>query len=66
MALRGVLDAAFLQRPDLRQRLLDDTGEQRRFANLYVDGVDVRRSEGLATAVPDGAEVFVVGSIAGG
>jgi hypothetical protein len=34
--------------------------------NVYVDGEDVRRAEGLATPVPPSAEVMVVQSVAGG
>jgi molybdopterin converting factor small subunit len=34
--------------------------------NVYVDGEDVRRADGLATAVPAGAEVLVIQSVAGG
>ena len=38
----------------------------RRFVNVYVDGDDVRFTDGVATRVPDGAEVQVLPSVAGG
>ena len=41
-------------------------GALRRFVNVYVDGEDVRWDGGLAAAVPDGAVVQVLPSVAGG
>jgi len=34
--------------------------------NIYVDGEDVRRLEGLRTAVPADATVMIIQSVAGG
>ena len=50
----------------LARRIRDETGQVRRFVNVYVDGDDVRFEEGLATKVRDGAEVQVLPSVAGG
>jgi molybdopterin converting factor small subunit len=47
-------------------RVLDDTGKLRRFVNVYVNDDDVRFSEGLATVVPDGANVSIIPAVAGG
>jgi molybdopterin synthase sulfur carrier subunit len=52
--------------PLLGHRLCDETGQLRRFVNVYVDGLDVRGEQGLRTAVGDGATVQVLPSIAGG
>jgi molybdopterin synthase sulfur carrier subunit len=52
--------------PGLRARLLDDTGELRRFVNVYVNGEDVRFLDGLGTAVKPGDEVSIVPAVAGG
>jgi molybdopterin converting factor small subunit len=46
-------------------RVLED-GEVRRFINIYVDGDDIRFSDGMATEVTDGAEVSIVPAVAGG
>ena len=62
-ALLEVLAAAH---PLLGRRLRDETGALRRFVNVYVDGEDVRWDGGLAAAVPDGAVVQVLPSVAGG
>jgi molybdopterin converting factor small subunit len=52
--------------PVLHRRLCDETGSLRRYVNVYVDGDDVRRGAGLQTAVPDGATVQILPSVAGG
>ena len=57
------LDAAY---PGLGGRILDDTGNLRRFVNVYVGDEDVRFAEGLDTAVPAGAHVSVIPAVAGG
>jgi molybdopterin converting factor small subunit len=50
----------------LCRRIRDETGQVRRFVNVYVDGDDVRFQGGLTTPVRDGAEVQVLPSVAGG
>ncbi|GAB4329936.1 MAG: MoaD/ThiS family protein [Dehalococcoidia bacterium] len=57
------LEAAF---PGVRERLLDDTGQLRRFVNVYVNGEDVRFDDGLHTPLKDGDEVSIVPAVAGG
>lgn len=57
------LDAAF---PGIKERLCDETGEVRRFVNIYINGEDVRFLQGLATPLKDGDEVSIVPAVAGG
>ena len=64
--LGDVLDALAAQHPLLARRIRDETGQVRRFVNVYVDGDDVRFGGGLDTTVRDGAEVQVLPSVAGG
>lgn len=52
--------------PGVQARVLDETGEMRRFVNIYVNGDDVRFVNGLGTAVKDGDEVSIVPAVAGG
>ncbi len=52
--------------PGMRARLMDDTGQLRRFVNVYVNGDDVRFIDGLATPLKDGDEVSIVPAVAGG
>ena len=52
--------------PGLKERLCDETGELRRFVNVYVNGEDVRFLSGLQTVLKDGDEVSIVPAVAGG
>ena len=54
------------QFPGLRDRLVDEKGELRRFINLYVNEEDVRFLQGRTTALKDGDTVSIVPAIAGG
>ena len=64
--LGDVVTALATRYPALGRRIVDETGELRRFANVYVGLEECRRLQGLATAVPAGVDVSVIGSIAGG
>ena len=64
--LADLLDALAADHPMLGRRIRDETGQVRRFVNVYVDGDDVRYQQGVATPVPDGAVVQVLPSVAGG
>jgi sulfur-carrier protein len=61
-----VLDALFERHGELRDRLSDDNGGLRRFVNVYVDGEDIRFTDGLHTTVADGDEVQILPAVAGG
>jgi molybdopterin synthase sulfur carrier subunit len=54
------------QFPGLRERLIDESGELRRFINIYVNQEDIRFLDNQATALKDGDEVAIVPAIAGG
>ena len=54
------------QYPGIQERLCDETGELRRFVNVYVNGEDVRFLSGLATPLKTGDEVSIVPAVAGG
>jgi sulfur-carrier protein len=57
------LDADY---PGIAGRLLDDSGQLRRFVNVYVGEEDVRLAQGLDTHVPAGGQVSVIPAVAGG
>lgn len=65
-SLDAVLDEVASRWPRLERRIRDEQGELRRYVNVYVDGEDCRGTGGLVTPVPDGAEVHVIPSVAGG
>ena len=52
--------------PALARRIVDETGQLRRFANVYVGLEECRSLGGLAARVPAGVDIHVIGSIAGG
>ena len=54
------------QFPGLRERLVDESGELRRFINIYVNQEDIRFLDNQATTLKDGDEVAIVPAIAGG
>jgi sulfur-carrier protein len=57
------LQAAY---PGIGERILDDTGELRRFVNVFVRDEDVRFQQGLDTEVGEGDTVSIVPAVAGG
>ena len=46
--------------------VFDERGELRPLVNVYVDGIDVREREGLATKLDGSEEIRLVAAIAGG
>ena len=64
--LSAVLDSLEASYTGIRSRIVDETGELRRFVNVYVGNDDVRFLDGLATSTPDGAKVSVIPAVAGG
>ena len=50
----------------IKGRILDDSGELRRFVNVYVGNDDVRFLDNLATPTPDGTQISVIPAVAGG
>jgi len=62
----AVIDHLDQSYPGLRERLLDETGDLRRFVNVYVNQEDIRFLEGKKTVLKDGDEVSIVPAIAGG
>ncbi|MDJ0346978.1 MoaD/ThiS family protein [Streptomyces sp. H10-C2] len=64
--LSEILESLEKNHTGISGRVLDDTGKLRRFVNVYVNDDDVRFSEGLQTAIPDGANVSIIPAVAGG
>ena len=64
--LSEVLESLDASYPGIKARVLDDTGELRRFVNVYVNDDDVRFADGLQTAIKDGGQVSIIPAVAGG
>ena len=52
--------------PGLKERICDESGQIRRFVNIFVNGEDIRFKDGPNTAVAEGSEVSIIPAIAGG
>ncbi len=52
--------------PGIRERLVDDAGQVRRFVNVYVNEEDIRFLQNNDTVLKDGDEVSIIPAIAGG
>jgi molybdopterin synthase sulfur carrier subunit len=52
--------------PGALDRIMDERGDVRRHVNLFVNGENVRFLDGLKTAVPNGATIFVLAAVSGG
>ncbi len=52
--------------PGIKERLVDEKGEVRRFVNVYVNEEDIRFLQNQQTPLKDGDEVSIIPAIAGG
>jgi molybdopterin synthase sulfur carrier subunit len=64
--LPGLLESLATKHPAITQHLRDESGQVRRFINIYVNDEDVRFLGGDAYQFRDGDQVLIVPSIAGG
>jgi sulfur-carrier protein len=64
--IQSLIESLNDQYPGVKDRMCDDTGEVRRFVNIYLNEEDIRFLNGKATALKDGDEVSIVPAIAGG
>ena len=62
----GVIEDLERQFPGFKDRLCEDDGSLRRFINIYVNGEDIRYSQGIDTAVKDGDEMSIIPAVSGG
>ena len=61
--LVAALDKRF---PGLKDRLVDETGDIKRFVNVFVNGEEIRTLQGAATPIKDADEVSIIPAMAGG
>ena len=54
------------QYPDLKHQIYEDDAKLRGFVNVFVDGTNITKLNGLETPVATGATVMIVPAIAGG
>jgi len=61
-----LLDDLEARYPGIKERLCDESGNIRRFVNIYINEEDIRFMQGKDTALSDGDEVSIIPAIAGG
>jgi sulfur-carrier protein len=61
-----VLDALDAAHPGIGERLRDDSGQLRRFVNVFVNGQNIRDGQGVDTPLSIGDEVGIIPAMAGG
>lgn len=64
--LAEVLDRAFEPWPVLGRRVRDERGQIRRHVNVFVDGEDAKRAQGVQTMVGPDSTVHVINAVSGG
>lgn len=52
--------------PGIKARICDDSGQVRRFVNIFANDEDIRFLKHLDTPVAEGDEISIVPAIAGG
>jgi len=61
-----LIDEMESQYPGIKSRLCDESGNVRRFINLYVNNEDIRFLKGKETVLNEGDIVSIIPAIAGG
>ena len=64
--LGEAVDGLEAQYPGIKDRIVDEAGEIRRFVNIYVNGEDVRFLDNITTKLNANDEVSIVPAVAGG
>ena len=66
VTVADVLDQLAKQHPALERRVRDELGRTRTHVNLFVGDDNVRDLDGVATAIPPGAELSIIPAVSGG
>jgi molybdopterin synthase sulfur carrier subunit len=62
----AVIDDLETRFAGIKNRLVDESGDVRRFVNIYVNDEDIRFTGGLDTTVADGSTIVILPAVAGG
>jgi molybdopterin synthase sulfur carrier subunit len=65
-SVREMIEALETEFPGARERLCEESGEIRRFVNVFVGDEDIRFLQGLDTPLADGTQVSIIPAVAGG
>lgn len=61
-----LIEALDKEFPGMKERLVDENGEIRKFVNFFVNDEDIRFLQGKDTPIKDGDTVAIIPAIAGG
>ncbi len=64
--IESIIENLEANHPGIKERICDESGNVRRFVNIYLNDEDIRFLDGTATTVTDGDEISVIPAIAGG
>ena len=62
----ALVDDLERRHPGIKERICDESGQVRRFVNIFVNGEDIRFLKHLDTPLKAGDELSIVPAIAGG
>ena len=62
----GAIEELESKFPGIKERLVDEEGEIRRFVNVYVNEEDIRFLENQDTPLKEGDDISIIPAIAGG
>lgn len=62
----GAIDELEGKFPGIKERLVDEEGQIRRFVNVYVNEEDIRFLENQDTPLKEGDDISIIPAIAGG
>ena len=62
----SLVDDLDRRHPGIKERICDESGQVRRFVNIFVNGEDIRFLQNLDTPIKDSDEISIVPAIAGG
>ena len=65
-SVRELIDGLEKKYPGIKARLCDETGNVRRFVNIFLNEEDIRFLNKEGTPLKDGDEVSIIPAIAGG
>ena len=64
--IREALNEIFLDYPELKNSIIDDKGNIRRFVNIYISEKDIRFIENQDSKLKKGDEITIITAVAGG
>ena len=65
-SIAEVIDSLENTFPGIKKRICEESGDLRSFVNVFVNGEDIRFSDGINTSISSGDEISLVPAVAGG